>query len=365
MMLRTLASLGLWLAAVPAAFAADLITMSPQQQQNLGVAAAPLQPTRAAFGRALPAQVVIPPGEQQLISAPQAGMVTQLRRSIGDEVKQGEALLTLQSPEIVGLQRAFLQALSQEHLAKTALERDNTLFREGIIAQRRYLETQSRYQEQKAAFDERRQALRLAGMATQDIRRLERTRSLSSALVLRAPMDGVVLERQAQTGQRVDVNAPLYRIGRLDTLWLEIRAPIETLSGLRVGAPVQVADAPVTAKLILIGREVDPASQTALLRAEVTGNGEHLRPGQYVQATLTTHTAEHSFTVPAAAVVRRDQKTYVFVKSVAGFTATPVRVWLSEGGTSVISGSFSGGEQIAVSGVAAIKGAWMGLGGGE
>ncbi len=365
MKLRTLASLGLWLVATPAAFAADLITMSTQQQQNLGVAAAPLQPTRAAFGRALPAQVVIPPGEQQLISAPQAGLVTQLRPSVGDEVKKGQALLTLQSPEIVGLQRAFLQALSQERLARTALDRDETLFQEGIIAKRRYLETQSRHQEQKAALDERRQTLQLAGMAVQDIRRLEQTRTLSSALVLRAPTDGVVLERQVQSGQRVDVNTPLYRIGRLNTLWLEIRAPIETLSGLQPGAAVQVVDTPVTAKLILIGREVDPASQTALLRAEVTGNGEQLRPGQYVQAMLTTHTAEHSFTIPANAVVRREQKTYVFVKTAEGFTATPVQVWISEGGTSVISGPFAGGEQVAVSGVAAIKGAWMGLGGGE
>ena len=365
MKLRTLTCLGLWLGLAVPAFAADKISISPAQQQNLGIGVTPVEATTTAFGRQLPAQVVIPPTAQRLISAPQSGLVSQLKVAVGDEVKSGQQLLTLQSPEIVALQRDFLQALSQQRLTQAALERDDALFKEGVIAKRRFLETESRAQEQNAALEERRQSLLLAGMAAQDIKRLEQTRKLGSAVLLRSPIKGIVLERLAETGQRVETNAPLYRIGQLGTLWLEIRAPVEALPGLQVGAHLQVMDKGIKGSLILIGREVDPASQTVLLRAEVSEGSEQLRPGQYVQVSLNTQTGSTSYRVPAGAVVRNNQQTYVFVQTADGFTPLPVTVWVNENGYAVVSGQLQGNEKVAVSGIAAIKGAWMGLGGGE
>ena len=360
---RALFSLLLCLAAAPAL--GETIQMDSNQQQALDITVAPLALTDAVSGSRLPAEVVIPPTQVRVVSAPQAGMVEQLRAEVGDRVSAGQLLARIQSPELVRLQRDFLQALTQQRLAKTGVERDRTLFREGIIAKRRYLETRSRYEELSAALDQGRQALFLVGMDPTDVAELERTRTLSTMLNVRATAAGAVLARRVEPGQRVEVADPLYRIAALDPLWLEIKAPLEEIGTLSAGDTVHVPGARAVGRVVAIGHEVDPASQTVLVRAEVTRGIGNLRPGQYVEAVLTTTRSDARYRVPASALVRNGPKTFVFVQTAQGFEPRAVNLFSTQDGGAVIGDHFTGEEKVAVTGVAAIKGAWLGLGGGE
>lgn len=365
-LLFPLALLGL--ALVPA-HAADLpaqdVIMSPAQQQTLGVTTAAPEPAGAVFGQELPALVTVAPAQVHLLAASQAGLLEYMPSAVGDEVVEGQVIARLKSPELVSLQRDFLQALSQQHLARAGLKRDEMLYREGIIAKRRYQETQSGHDETKAALDERRQALLLAGMAPQDIADLERNRRLSTTLQLRAPITGIVLERLAEPGQRLNVSDPIYRIANLDPLWLEIRVPLEHLPSLAAGAAVKVAAFGAEGRLLSVGRDVDAASQTVRVRAELSTGSGALRPGQYVQASIAGAPGEGRYQVPSAAVVRSGQHSIVFVQTATGFTPRIVEVLGSQEGKTVIVAPFAAQERVAVTGLAAVKGAAMGLGGGE
>lgn len=343
------------------ACAADVL-MSAQQQLNLGVSVAPILKHNQFGSRSYPAEIIVPIGQERVISAPQAGLIDQLFVAAGQSVKKGQALAHLTSPELLSLQRDYLQAMTKKRLADKALARDAELLKEGVVAERRYFETQANHEEATAMLAQCRQTLRLAGMGDDAIAKLRPESGMHSGITLTAPMDGQVLEQMAAIGQRVDVSAPLYRIANLRKLWLEIHAPLEGLPFVNPGMQVSVPKLQASGKLIAVIRNVNKSDQTLHLRAEITSGAEKLSPGQFVETLIQIGGEGHYFSVPKSALARQGADTVVFVQRPTGFAAMPVKVISEQGEAAVVDGKFSGKEKIAVTGISAIKGAWIGLG---
>ncbi|KAF0843311.1 RND family efflux transporter MFP subunit [Methylovorus glucosotrophus] len=341
--------------------AAD-IAFTETQQNTLGIRVAALGRNTPVSSHRLPAEIMIPIGQERMVSAPQSGLVDTLYVAAGEDVKAGQPLAHISSPELIALQRDYLQALTQYRLAQNNLKRDQELYQDGIIAKRRFQTTQSGQEELSALLNQRKQALQLAGMGAGGIAQLEKSGRMTSGITLTAPAAGQVLEQLAAVGQRVDLSAPIYRIGRLHPLWLEISAPLEVLPYVSVGMPVSVPKYGASGKLIHIVRSVNKNDQTVHLRATITTGTEKLAPGQFVEAEIGGLGTSTHFSVPRPAIARHDGKTYVFVKTAQGFRAMPVEVVSEQFEEVVINGDFTGKEQVAVSGQAAIKGRWLGLG---
>ncbi|MDX1811556.1 MAG: efflux RND transporter periplasmic adaptor subunit [Gammaproteobacteria bacterium] len=348
------------------AFAAeDVIKLNAAQRNSMSVEVKSIEKAVAVFGKSIPAQVVIPPAQMRMVAATQAGMIDQIMVSTGETVKQGQILAYIQSPEVIALQRDYLQAMTKLKLAKASLQRDKSLLKEGVIATRRMQETRSKVDELSAALDEHKQALSLAGISESDIKSLAKTSRLNPRLTVRSPLAGVVLEAKVESGQRVAASDPLFRVAVLSPLWLEIKAPLEQLPQLGVGAHMHVLGTGAEGTMIAIGRNVDPTSQTVTVRAEVSVGVNSLRPGQFVQVALTIDDTKLRYQIPSNAVVRSAKQSVVFVETDEGFIVKPVTVLSSQAGIAFISGDFKGDERVAIKGIAAIKGAWLGLGGGE
>ncbi|HKJ70939.1 MAG TPA: efflux RND transporter periplasmic adaptor subunit [Gammaproteobacteria bacterium] len=341
------------------------IVITDAQMQRLGIATAEVAAAEGVQTDALPARVVIPPDQEQVVSAPQGGLVAALDAAVEQDVAAGDPLAEIRSPELVTMQQDFLQARSERGVAKAALERDRQLVDEGIIPKRRFQETRSRYHQAQARLEARGHALSLAGMSDPAIKRLAETRKLSSRLTVTAPIDGVVVEKMASVGKRVQQAEPLYRVARLNPLWLEIRLPLDRLQGVKEGAPVSVPCAGMKAEVTLVGRTAEAESQTVLVRARVAGGEDCLRPGQFVETRLEVGAGEARFRVSGDAVVRHQGQDWVFVRVAKGFRPVPVDVHGHRQGDAVISGPLQAGQSVAVSGLAAIKGAWSGYGGGD
>lgn len=340
------------------------IPFSLKQIERLGITSAAVKKASWITTDRLPARVVIPPRQEHIVSAPSGGLITELWAGAGEELNAQDMLAKIESPALIALQRELLQAKTEERLAITQLKRDRQLFKEGIIAQRRHLESKSTQEQAAATLDERRQALVLAGMSNRSIAELEQTRRLSSSLSVSTPKAGVIIESMAVVGQRVERSDPLFRLVQLEPLWLEIQVPLGRLKGVRQGAEVELPCEDGNAQVTLIGRNVDPGSQTVLVRAEVHGVQDCLRPGQYVQVRLKLSSDKTLLQVPSSAVVHASNMTVVFVQAPFGFLATQVSIAGQQDGYSIVSGELQEGEIIAISGLAAIKAAWLGLGGG-
>ncbi len=347
---------------VPQSASAADVKMTQAQQQNLGISVAPIGKNNFFNSRKYPAEVTVPIGQERVVSAPQSGLVDQLFVAAGQSVKKGQPLAHLNSPELLGLQKDYLQALTQKRLADKSLARDAELFKDGIIPQRRYLETESVHDEASALLAQRKQALRLAGMGDAAIAKLRPESGMSSSMTLTAPLDGQVLEQMVTIGQRVEMSMPLYRIGRLSPLWLEIHAPLEGLPFVKTGMEVTVPKLQAVGKLIAVIRHVNKTDQTLHLRAEMTRGAEKLSPGQFVEALINLGGNQTYFSVPKSSLARQGAKTMVFVQNKTGFSPVAVNVISEQGDEAVVEGAFHGNEHIAVTGIAAIKGAWLGLG---
>ena len=308
--------------------------------------------------------MVVPPNQEYIISAPQAGLINKLNVAIGDTVVKGQSLAQLNSPSLLALQQQYLKAISEKHVALAGYQRDKKLHQEGVISKRRWLETRSRYNGVASEENESKQLLEIAGMSEGAIKTLAKTRRLGSYLDVQSPIAGAVLERMVAAGERVDMLAPLYRIANLETLWLEINIPQEKLANIKVGDRVQIENTNIIAQISLLGQSVNQRNQTVLARAIIEGQ-QAVRAGQTVNVQVIHLAEESAYKVPDAAIAQREGVAYVFVKQPQGFKVVPVKTIGKQGNYSIITGDLAGDETLAIKGAVALKAMWMGLGGDE
>ncbi|MCG6898021.1 MAG: efflux RND transporter periplasmic adaptor subunit [Thiocapsa sp.] len=340
--------------------AADLIAVDADQQAAFGITLTSPSPAAETHTRRYPAEVAVPNRQMRVVAAPQSGVLESLLVAEGEHVSAGQALAELRSPELVDAQSQYLESLTRLELVESELARDRMLFREGVIAERRLLESQSKQRELTTLVEQRLQLLELAGFSDEDIMTLARTRRLTSRLPVRAPIAGVVLEQMVSTGQSVPAAAPLYRVAELKPLWLEIHVPVDRLAGLREGGRVLLPGEGIAGTIVTIGRMIHAQDQGVLVRAEVREGTERLRPGQFVEVQLSVAADGESWRVPLEALVRHGGDAYLFVAREGGFAALPVRVLADEESSVVVGGGLTAADRLAVSGVVALKAAWLG-----
>jgi RND family efflux transporter MFP subunit len=345
------------------ALALNELVLSATQKQTLGITTASLPSKQQGELSGIPAQVVIPSNQLFTVSTPLSAMVEQTMVGVGDAVKKGQVLATLQSPALAEAQRGLLQTTTQNQLARENLERDEKLWQEGIISESRYLATQSQYRESSAALAERKQMLNLSGMSDNAVSQLQSGNSLSGLLSVVSPIDGVILEKNISSGQRLDAAVSIYKVAKLNPLALEIQAPLGITLGLNVGAVVSVPAFGATGSLTAIGRSLSGGNQTILLRALIHKGAENIRPGQFVEVSINTNAnSGKQWNVPNSALARINGKTIIFVETEKGFRDEAVIILHEGAQTSLVSGKFKGNEKIAVEGVSALKAQKMGIG---
>ena len=349
----------------PSLNAGNTIQISQDHFNNLGVNLGRLEPVKQIPILNAPAKVVIPPTNEYIVSASQAGLITELDAAIGDKVKNGEVVAQLNSPELLSMQRLYLKAASDMQLGSLSYERDKKLLADGVIAERRWQETRSQYNAFVNDVNERKQLLKIAGMTDDEIGRLGKTHQLTSQLNVRTAISGTVIQRMAVEGERVDILAPLYRIADLSELWLEINIPHERIGSIKVGDQVLIENTPVSAGITVLGQSVNPENQTLMARATIKGRQSAIRVGQNINTQIIQSTEGAAFKIPNVAIAQHAGKSFIFIRNQEGFKVVPVTVIGKQGEDSAISGDLTGNEEIAIKGAVALKAIWLGLGSAE
>ena len=329
------------------------------QMQALGIQTAPLQNQAESVRASYPAQVVIPPNAEQVISSPVTGLVSQLLVQQNQMVRAGAPLIRIASAELGQLQLQLLQASARATLARQAAQREQALFGEGLIAQRRVQEAQAVLQEAEATLKQAKTALRLSGMPMATIDKVAASGNPQDSLMLTATQAGVVTEIMVKPGQRVDSATPLLHLAQTGTLWLEIQVPVTESTSWAPGTRLKVKGRDITAQILSSSSMVAAGSQMVVLRALVQGKAGQVRPGELLAVELPVAAVADGWDLPLSAVAHDGDQAYVFVRTPDGFEARPVKVLASAGQQVRVQGPVKAGEQVAVSGVVALKGAWL------
>ena len=337
--------------------------VSAAQMKSLGVSLFKLDAPSSIRGMAYAARVVLPPGQEHVVSAPVGGVIDQLLVADQQAVRAGQPLLRLVSPQFGELQLALIEAANKARLSDRTLERERLLLGEGIIPERRVQEAESAAQADQARLRQAEAALRLAGIDAATIQRVAAGQAVQDGLLVRAKAAGTVLAVDVKPGQRVQGADALIRLANLQQLWLEIALPADRQAAvLPTNGVIQAVGREVTAAPLSTGATVSD-SQTVTLRARVTRGAALLRPGEVLQVQVPFARNGAGWALPLQAVARQDEQAYVFVRTDKGFVARPVTVISSAGQSVQVTGDLKPGQDVAASSVITLKAAWQGKGG--
>lgn len=296
------------------------------------------------------------------------GMVTELLAVENEAVRQGQVLARLRSNSLGQAQADYLEALARFELARAERTRIEGLWKDGIVAESRWLTVDSEYKSARATLDARRRLLSLAGLSDQQIEALAKKPDRLAAFELTSPIDGLVTAVEIQSGQLVSAGQVGFQVDDLSSLWAEVQIPVASLPQIRPGAEatVQVEASPgrdYHGRLQSLAGEVDRQSQTLGGRIVVDNPDGQLRPGMYATVTLTG-IAYQGLMVPASAVFRVGEQAYLFkVLGERRYAPVAIELGVESDGWIAIRRGIESGAAIVSGGVAELKSHWQYQGG--
>lgn len=316
------------------------------------------------------------------IGAPLAGRVSEFKARLGDAVRQGDALLVIESPDLGEAQSDYLQkrtaldaATAAVEPAQVAYERGKQLYEQnqGIALS----ELQKREAELKAARAAVRAAeaaaggarnkLSLRGMDDGAIESLEKTGTLTPRYVVRSPIDGRVIQCDVTLGQLVAPDKELALcVADLARVWVLADVPEAEYGHLKEGAKADVTvaalpDERFEGAVKYIAPALDVASRTVQARVEAKNERGLLRPGMFARCRIAgpaAAMAEPVLAVPDDAVQRVEDESVVFVP-VEGkegeFAKREVKVGEPVGGWVPVREGLKEGEAVVTHGATILK----------
>jgi cobalt-zinc-cadmium efflux system membrane fusion protein len=331
---------------------ADEVRIDPSMLRDLKITTARSEARSAAETVAVLGELAVNQNAYAEVASPVAARVVTVAVDTGQAIRAGQPLATVASAEL-GRVRADLQsARARADLAARAVTRTRELAGERLVPQRELQEAEA--QAATAAAELRAAQGALDAFASGGGR--------GARLVLRAPVGGVVIERDAVQGQLVDASKTLFRVGDLSHLWLEAhvfeRDAVAVAPGTRArvtltALPGKSFDAQVT----MVGREVDASSRTISVRLELANPGDVLRPGMSATVHLPLGDAAGTVvTVPLAAVQRVGETWCVFLPRRPGvFEMRAIGRGRELGGEIEVVRGLAAGETVVVDGSFLLK----------
>jgi membrane fusion protein, copper/silver efflux system len=280
------------------------VHLSLEQARAIGVTYTTV--ARGPLGRTVRTVGQVQPAEPNLadITPKIDGFVDELFvDATGVPVRRDQPLLTIYSPMLVAAQQELLTA---DRLAASVDTSDAAAWRDAqqlVAATRRRL----------AYWD----------ISADQIERLERTGEVTKTLTLRAPFDGVVLEKMVVKGQAVMPGMKLYRLADLSTVWVEGEVFEQDLGLVRIGvrARVEVGTYPgrsFTGRVSFVYPTVDEESRAGRVRVVLANPGGLLKPGMYATLYFEVSLGRDALSLPAEAVVMTGERNLVFVVAADG-----------------------------------------------
>ena len=316
-----------------------------------------------------PGTVEVDPSRVSRVALPVSGRIREVRVLLGDSVRQGDTILTLESAEISEVQSTLRQAeanVSQAAalLAKAEADRDRArdLLANRAIAQKEVLSAETAVAQARAALE---QALALRDEAQRKMRLFGLQGSAEPVIAVRAPISGKVIEVAAVGGEfRSDTAAPVLTIADLSTIWVSADVPESQIRFIHLGERVSITlpafpEHVFTGRVKRIGDLVDPETRTIKVRAEMSNPHGHLRPGMFAQIRHD-HGTRKLPTVPKAAVLQQEGRAVVYVERGPGeFQEVTVTVG-PEGASGVaVTSGLRPGDRVVIEGAMLLKGALL------
>lgn len=310
------------------------VTIGTERVQRIGVRTAVA--ARAPLGESAELTGFVAPDEGRIrvVQLRVAGWVRTLEASrTGEVLRAGRPMLTLYSPELYQSEREYLLELAAG--AEPGAGHGGAAHEAGGVRAGR-------------------ERLALLGVPEDEIARLERERTASQQLVLRAPVTGTLLERQVVEGQYVGPDTPLFTIADLSRVWVLADVYAMDVARVHVGDPVsfEVDGLPGRAfagRIEFVAPTVSSETRTVQARISLANGDGALKPGMFGRVRIGAH-GRAVLSVPSEAVIRTGREDYVFLARAGGlFEPRRVVVGAEAGERSEILRGLAAGDTVVAS----------------
>ncbi len=239
------------------------------------------------------------------------GRVVDIRARLDDNVRKGQLLFSVLSPDVSTAFDTYVKAAADEQLANKQYLRSEDLYQHGAISTSMLEQAEDTEQDAKADLAAADQQLKIFGV---------NKNHPSPVVNVYAPTSGVIVAQNitqaAAAGVNLSGSATAFTIADLSRVWIICDVYENDLPKVQMGQEAEIRltsypDKVLTGRVSDIGPVLDPTIRTAKVRIEVTNPGI-LRLGMFVTATLTSRSASPRATVPASAILHLHDRDWVF-----------------------------------------------------
>lgn len=301
------------------------------------------------------------------IDAPIAARVMTLIADPGQQVKPGEPLAILSSPELGAAKTEFLKQRSLNAIAQQNLDREERLLQQKITSMKDVLDARAAQATAFAQYRAARETLQLL-LPNANLDNLywsDKGQPLAQ-FPLSSPIAGTLVKRELIPGEMVAQNQDLMTVMNLDHLWIQANVFEHDLQGLAVGEKAHVAvdaypDDRFVGRVEYVSDTIDPKTRAVQARIVVPNPDRRLKPGMFAKVDITgTRYKGEALTVPAAAVFNLGGREVVFVPaSGGGYKMQPVRVGKRGDELVEILSGLSEGQQVVSEGGLVLKALYL------
>jgi cobalt-zinc-cadmium efflux system membrane fusion protein len=343
----------------------DAIKLSEQEASRAGIKLQTLAAQSVADSVTVTATIQANQDRVARVAPRVEGRITGVTASLGDRVRPGQALASLDSLVIGEAASAWVQAQSTYRVAEADFKRLEGLNAEEIIPKKEYLRAQSEFEKAAVSLRAAEDKLRLLGVTPQRSDAHGKGSHIDSVFAVTAPFAGTIVEKKAALGQLATPSEPLFVIADLSKVWIEADLTESLLSRVRIGADATVTtDAypgeRFSGRVTYVAAMLDKQKRTVPARIEVDNKDGRLKPEMFATATITSSGAAAKpatdvLTVPDAAIVLMQGVPSVFVFENGGYEQRAIEPGDKLGGRTVVKSGLKAGEQVVAAGTYALK----------
>jgi len=284
-----------------------------------------------------------------------AGAAEAVSANLGDKVKKGQVLAVIASTGLADQRSELLAAQQRLVLAHATFERQKELWGAGILAKKDYLQAQLALREAEISANNAQQKLIALGANSNK----STNASAINRYEIRAPFDGMVVEKHIALGEAVKEDSSIFTISDLSTVWADIIVSAKDLNVVRVGEKVTIKatafDSTASGTVSYVGALMGEQTRTAKARVTLANPQMVWRPGLFINVEVVARETEVPVAVSTEAIQTINDKPTIFVRSPGGFIAQPVKTGLSDSTHTEIVAGLEPNTEYAVDGSFIIK----------
>ena len=345
--------------AKPKAAAADAhsegerIALSDAQIKTAGIALEQSAPANLQTRLSFPGEIRFDEDRSAHIVPRTAGVVEAVHVTLGQAVRKGQALAEVSSLAVSDLRAELMAARQRASLAQATYAREQQLWQEQISPEQDVQQARTALREAQISVRNAQQKLQTLGASESG------ATGHMGRMTLRAPFDGVVVEKHLTLGEAVQDSTNAFTVADLSSVWAEMKVPARHVDAVRVGEPATVRSGAsgqaATGRIAYVGMLIGEQTRTAPARVKLANPGQAWRPGLFVDVDVTTDDVMAPVTVSEAAIQMLDGKPTVFMRVPGGFVPQPVTLGRQGQGRVEVVQGLKAGDTVAGAGSFTVK----------